>query len=835
MRYYGVPNPIVRFYETFYQGMGTVYEVMGHLTTRIPLLQCNPQGDPSSPILYLIKQQPFMDRLMIRNVCLPIQISHNRLDVELQGYADDLDAPLGTAAQHTLLQDEWSRQDQASNSKMNVDKLRQVSFPPKPYAESPDWRNQYLPQDDELTIFGRAQVANTLLTSSLWHALQLCPLNKNADKLTTVRQTLQTFVLGSRRCFLKWETITTPRHLGGLGVIDPKAMCTAMNGRAIIKTVLKSTEPQHNTNTAHLLRLWLSEVGHRIAAHPDLQATLRSSSSKEQQDEQTSPGIYIWLIRKGKHWHGKEGLTPLLSRIAHTMDTLQFAPHLLLHNYGPQMVLHLPLYCKAYQSATDVPSKHVREALRKAKTHPWPAAYAIEDFGDQMGKFQRWGIYTFGDILTYDNKAQKYKFALENRKQKQEYLKNAAIIYSSPKERKLHQSDIATLAHLCHPYWTALPKALKKSLEQASPPALQSSTTEGINHILKNLTIAETPVYQYSVRIGRQFLSPNTPITPLLWQHLQNAGMVDFSNTSLPNLWPKVTRGGLQGPSRTLAYCWQFLHMSVSTHTPSKAQKANFEASAQPTFIIGECTTCGKSGRDTPLHAFLLCPAVTNAWEDSARFLDNSEYPGLPTTGVYGFLEPQHIATAFTNILPGNTQPIEDNTTIFKWWASTISAIYTRRISEFTKARNDDRDAKVDYTGIAKDVQYLMTCWQLGEPTSDAEDLLVYSTSHWSENGAENLTIGKDIEPPRKRTKKAQDATPQLAETPAPPPNPYATHIKSIIRYGREKAKGNKQPLHFTIRFFEGPDLKLSEPEVRRYANGAAKMDAYKKKKNIAD
>lgn len=59
-------------------------------------------------MLYLIKQQPFMDRLMIRNVCLPLSLNLIRIDIELQGYADDLDALIGSDNQHQILTEEWS-------------------------------------------------------------------------------------------------------------------------------------------------------------------------------------------------------------------------------------------------------------------------------------------------------------------------------------------------------------------------------------------------------------------------------------------------------------------------------------------------------------------------------------------------------------------------------------------------------------------------------------------------------------------------------------------------------------------------------------------------------
>lgn len=49
MHYYGIPAKIIRFYKAFYSNMRTVYEVLGHLTSRIKLIQGDPQASYTLP------------------------------------------------------------------------------------------------------------------------------------------------------------------------------------------------------------------------------------------------------------------------------------------------------------------------------------------------------------------------------------------------------------------------------------------------------------------------------------------------------------------------------------------------------------------------------------------------------------------------------------------------------------------------------------------------------------------------------------------------------------------------------------------------------------------
>lgn len=154
------------------------------------------------------------------------------------------------------------------------------------------------------------------------------------------------------------------------------------------------------------------------------------------------------------------------------------------------------------------------------------------------------------------------------------------------------------------------------------------------------------------------------------------------------------------------------------------------------------------------------------AWDDAALMaIDKSDIPDMPH--IYGFIhEPQHIATAFLNV---STRP-EERENLFRFWATTISAIATRRAEAFATARAKGTDARVNLSGIAKDVKLLMKTWPTGTYSEQFEELIIYITE--SNNQMDTQQVGANLSGNRKRRK--QDAqipitAPSTAPTPLPP------------------------------------------------------------------
>lgn len=313
--------------------------VYGHLTKPIQIRQGCPQGDPSSPLLFLLSQQPFQDLLLVRDIFIPVYFPHHRVEIESQGYANDEDAMVNSTAQHHRLQAAWSLYNRTANSRMNVPKLRILALTP---SEAPPvnthrlvslglasaqhgWRSAYVPQNDEfmmvgfpirgdgsphlhslapllrsickragfwslqhLSIQGRSRVANSLLTFKIWHAIQLCPLHP--DILSGLKQILFNFVLASRLQYLPWRTLTMPRKLGGLGILDPHDMSCAMLGRTIAKVLVKATTPVIRTNFPELLLPVLEHEGSKRLSDPG--------------------GLYYWICRRGNHGASGPSRTP---------------------------------------------------------------------------------------------------------------------------------------------------------------------------------------------------------------------------------------------------------------------------------------------------------------------------------------------------------------------------------------------------------------------------------------------------------------------------------------------------------------------------------------------
>ncbi|RPA71191.1 hypothetical protein BJ508DRAFT_336305 [Ascobolus immersus RN42] len=430
---------------------------------------------------------PFMDRLIKLNVCLPVHINFAKIDIELQGYADKLDAFLSTHSQYQVLKDEWLRHDSASNFKMNSDKLHAHALTSPDPTDATDWRSHYPSQGVEyvvvgfpirpegtcprttilkklqsiwqragfwsqwlISIMGRVQVANSLLLSTLFRSLQLCPLfmSSTSEIFNILRTTIQQFVLGGPHNYLVWKVLTTPKHLGGSGLIDPRHMCTAMNGRAILKTLLKSTQVEHTTNASSLLREKLC-----TDCILPLHAAVSQSLSESQQHEMSEMGIYFWIIRRGKNWREKIGLSPLMQRIAHTVDELNLSPQTTWSVHPA--ILVLPIHHNAYRPAgAPVLSKHARAALcqriaSRDNTEAWLPAYDIDKIGDHMGKLMQWGLFAFRDIFSFNSRTCKYQFRYLSRTARRDRVD----LYTYPDDttRNLHRDTLAVL----NQFWNA--------------------------------------------------------------------------------------------------------------------------------------------------------------------------------------------------------------------------------------------------------------------------------------------------------------------------------------------------------------------------------------------
>ena len=77
-----------------------------------------------------------------------------------------------------------------------------------------------------LSVLGRATVANSLLLSTCWYAMRVIPLPLST--IASIKSIVFKFI--TRNIFPKvsWKIITTPKSCGGLGILDPTTQQLAL-------------------------------------------------------------------------------------------------------------------------------------------------------------------------------------------------------------------------------------------------------------------------------------------------------------------------------------------------------------------------------------------------------------------------------------------------------------------------------------------------------------------------------------------------------------------------------------------------------------------------------
>jgi hypothetical protein len=74
---------------------------------------------------------------------------------------------------------------------------------------------------------------NTYIMSKKWHSTQLCPLYEVF--LDDLRKVMMGQIFHHTNAPIDFSLMCFPKKLGGLGLINPEWMITALNGRAIAR------------------------------------------------------------------------------------------------------------------------------------------------------------------------------------------------------------------------------------------------------------------------------------------------------------------------------------------------------------------------------------------------------------------------------------------------------------------------------------------------------------------------------------------------------------------------------------------------------------------------
>jgi hypothetical protein len=289
---FGFPEAFVTCITNLFFDNSIFVNVNGFLTEAISQRRGIRQGDSISPVLFNLAIEPFllslshnanMSGYSLQHVKLPHQVQNPWISpapIKVLAYADDVLSFVKSQAELVELQECLRVYNRASNAKINYSKS--VAFPlhggkmngsdgqqVKQYITTelhmnwfdshstgyikylgyPIWfathqRDVYTSEllgkitssttilgSRQVSLYGKANIANTLILSKLWHVIRVVSLPQ--DFLKKIKSIIYQFVMSGLFPPLKGNSFFLPRDQGGLGLIDVGAQQKALQFRYI--------------------------------------------------------------------------------------------------------------------------------------------------------------------------------------------------------------------------------------------------------------------------------------------------------------------------------------------------------------------------------------------------------------------------------------------------------------------------------------------------------------------------------------------------------------------------------------------------------------------------
>lgn len=300
---FGLPQQVIRSIVGLFFSTNISLNINGHISNPIAQGRGLRQGDPLSPLLFNLAFEPLLCTIQYSPTIKGITIPKRQNPVKHGAYADDLLAMVSSVEEWEALDRALQLYGSASNARINLNKT--VAFPMSNSFDIPlkthlstlsiQWHDEtssdaliYLgfplffgkAQQNSfwnkvlakikagidihsarsLSVLGRATIVNALLLSRLWHLAWVVPFPvKFLDK---VRQLVIKFVCPFKPA-ASWNVITTPRHQGGLGVINPATQQQVF----LLKHLRNATSSNVSWGKDIILDLifWKTKATHRLA------------------------------------------------------------------------------------------------------------------------------------------------------------------------------------------------------------------------------------------------------------------------------------------------------------------------------------------------------------------------------------------------------------------------------------------------------------------------------------------------------------------------------------------------------------------------------------------
>jgi exonuclease III len=251
-----------------HQDITAQVQVNGHLSRSIKIHRGTRQGDPLSPGLFVLLEEPFACALRadtsLRGIPIPDERQHS---VKLSQFADDKAIYLSCDADYSRLKHHLQRYELASGAKINTLKSSALLLGAAILADFPSLdippllpgsTTKYLGvlfgpsitdeqvwqaaldrfttvlriwKQRDLSFSGRVVVLRSLASSVLWYTAAIVPPPKPI--ITLLERTAYKFLWNDKQSTIDRTTALVPRRLGGIGMIDIASVCAAFQLKII--------------------------------------------------------------------------------------------------------------------------------------------------------------------------------------------------------------------------------------------------------------------------------------------------------------------------------------------------------------------------------------------------------------------------------------------------------------------------------------------------------------------------------------------------------------------------------------------------------------------------
>ena len=282
----GIKGKFLSMIRSMYSDMSSQICINGRLTNHIDIQRSIRQGCPFSMLIFVLTQVPLIHMINNEPQLKGFLTKRNRR-LKIQCFADDNTIIIREPSEYKVIQNIYSKHSIASEAKLNLEKTEILKIGQKNNYEDDEFRarrkktvkilgtlftENRADQSSEnnnkvydiaenllerikgrhLSIIGKVLYVNSKIWSLLWHKAWV--LNEKEAEMKKLIDRIISF-LTSLKKKKTFNTITLPKELGGLGLINPMTRIPSIKIKALENVGLDYVEND----------MLQYEIGHRMA------------------------------------------------------------------------------------------------------------------------------------------------------------------------------------------------------------------------------------------------------------------------------------------------------------------------------------------------------------------------------------------------------------------------------------------------------------------------------------------------------------------------------------------------------------------------------------------